>query len=600
MSFSREDYEHAIARIFFVSDEGKKSVIGTGFLVAPGYVLTCAHVVLQALGKVEDEFADYQTAPEGTITLDFLPNEYHIAATVVPTAWRPYGVNQGDIAALQLHAEPPERAKPIPLQRCTCQEIQDETHSVYGFANENGDRSDAYKPKANAVGGRFQFHKEGDPQDDTIDAGFSGAPVWNQARECVVGMVATASVPTTVADRRCKAYAIPEEQLRPVLNDLFARSLCDLIDQGLAESRGPVRNAVDLAFALCEEGRVERETLLGRLQYLTELPNRGWQDGETDVDQLIQFAVFLAVMDGLPDSLYAGLEAWVKFRGFDFDALYKRANRYRQERQVASDYAPGHVIVHIVSVEQSDVPSARVSIWVIGDRNHYSPLEPPKPSLKDEILSFEELPSFLEEWLDEETADPEHLMVHCFVARRDLGRNLDSCDTVGGYTLGSQYKVVMQTDLSQAPLVKKYEKYRERWKTKWQALEHKKCSSIEDIAVRYDCDAMAPLSKEQRSAEIAILENLSAERIDEVFKSIEKKAGWPVILWARQRELCQDLDRLIVCPLQDLPDSVCTERDGALRNGNRESSLGFHLGLIWEDLKVAPPTMMEQLDQSEV
>ncbi|MGD1942282.1 MAG: trypsin-like peptidase domain-containing protein [Leptolyngbyaceae cyanobacterium] len=592
MSFTREDYEHAIARIFYVDGQGKKHVVGTGFLVAPGYVLTCAHVVLQALGFTEDEFVDCQTAPKGTIRLDFLPNEYDIAATVVPTAWQPYGLNKGDIAALQLQAEPPERAKPIPLQRCACEAIQDELHSVYGFANENGDRSDAYKPKANAVGGRFQFHKEGDPQDDTIDAGFSGAPVWNQTRECVVGMVATAWVATTATDRRCKAYAIPEEQLRPVLNDLFARSLCDLVEQGLAEARGPVRNAVDRAFALCEEGRVERPTLLGRLQYLTELSNRDWEDDGAEVDRLTQFALFLAVMDGLPESLRPALKAWVRFRGCHYEQLYVRANEERQARDVSSAYAPEHLIVQIKPDEQN-AANVKVWLWVIGDRNHYDYLEPPLPRLRDEVIPFTSLPAFLETWLEDES-DLDDPMVHCFVARHRLGCDLDACETQDGLTLGSQYKLVLRTDLSQSPTGKQYYT---RWQQKWEALEGKPRSRVRSTVVRSDCTNKARLLKQLRSAEMAILENLPSDRVEEIFEFLARKVGLPVALWVRREELCAGLDRLLDCAVMELPHKVYEERSEVLDfEGDDATCLGYHLSLVWEDLKVVPPTMMEQFD----
>jgi hypothetical protein len=542
------------------------------------------------MGVNEDDFATYQQRPEGTVTLDFLPNEYDISAEVV--AWRPYDLSQGDIAALKLLKSAPERSKPIPILRCSCEEIQHEEHSVYGFAKASGDRSDAYKPKANAVGGRFQFHKKDDPQDATIEAGFSGAPVWNDERKCVIGMVATARE-SKAEEKRHEAYAIPEEQLSPILQEIFAYSLYDLIEQGLKEADSKVRNAIEMAFWLCEEGRVERNRLLGRLQYLTELSNRGWQQDGRDVDRLIQFAVFLAIMDGLPRTLRQGLEDWVSFRRFEFDPLYKQANQERQDRQVPSAYAPEHLVVQIKSDEQ-DKANVKVWLWVIGDRDLYDPLEPPQPRVKDEIVAFADLPQRLEEWLEDE-ADPENVMVHCFVARHLLGCDLDACETEGGYTLGGQCKLAMRTDLSQSPPVMKLERYRTRWERKWSALESKRHSPIRHTAVRYDCEKMEPLSVEQRSAGIAVLENLAQERVEEVFALIAKRTGWPVVLWARQNELCQDLDRLLDHAIFELPHQVYRERDEALRRD--EQCLGSHLSLVWEDFKVFPPTMMMPLDQ---
>jgi Trypsin-like peptidase domain len=111
MTFSVDDYERAIARIF----DRNNNVIGTGFLVAPGYVLTCAHVVLQAIGIEKDKFADYQGQPQEYISLDFhvLASGQEIKAQVVD--WLPYSLHTGDVAVLKLLTPEPIKVKPIPL-----------------------------------------------------------------------------------------------------------------------------------------------------------------------------------------------------------------------------------------------------------------------------------------------------------------------------------------------------------------------------------------------------------------------------------------------------------------------------------------------------
>ncbi|NEP18257.1 MAG: trypsin-like peptidase domain-containing protein [Leptolyngbya sp. SIO4C1] len=589
VSFSREDYEHAIARIFFQNQEtGQKSVVGTGFLVAPGYVLTCAHVVLQALGLTEEEFANHQEAPKGTITLDFFSDKYDITAKVV--AWEAYNLEEGDIAALKLQALPPKQAKPMLLRQYACEDIRNQPHYVMGFASDSSNPTEAYRPKANAPGGRFQFHKEGDPQGDTIESGFSGAPVLNETHNCIVGMVATAWIPNAKSDMRCRAYVIPEVQLRPVLHNLFARSLCDLVEQARVESRSSVQNAVELAFALCEEGRVEGTSLLERLQYLTELSNRGWQQAERDVDRLTQFAVFLAVMDGLPKSLRQGLEDWVRFRQFAFEPLYVKANQARQDRQLPSSYTPEHLIVQIKPDEQN-AANVKIWLWVIGNRELYDPLEPPPPRLKDKVIPFVELPLFLESWLEAESA-LENPMMHCFVARRLLGCDLDARETQDGLTLGNQYRLVMRTDLSQSPTGKQHYA---RWQQKWEDLEQEHQTSVRDVLVRSDCSKKGRLLKQLRSAEMAILENLTSDRVEEIFEFLAKKVGLPVALWSRQDAQCQDLEHLLDCAVINLPERVFEERSETLDCENK-THVGYHLSLVWEDFKVIPPTW-EPFDQ---
>jgi hypothetical protein len=590
VELSRDDYEKAIARILFTKETGEQIVVGTGFLVAPGYVLTCAHVVLQALGILEDDFAAHKTQPEGTITLDFLPNTSTISAQVV--AWDPYQIHRGDLAGLRLLSLPPEMPKPLPLISCSCEEIEPDPHIIFGFASESGGRTDAYKPKSNAVGGRFQFHKKDDPEDDTIEPGYSGAPVWNTPRKGVVGMIATAAVSE---NERSKAYAIGEELLNPLVQTLFARSLYDCLQENLTPA---MYRAIEKAFWLCDTDgdRSGRDALLDQLLHLAQLPSRGWQQEGREVDRLTQWALLLSVMDGLPQRLVDDLEAWVALRQFDFNELYKQANRYRQERQVSSGYTPEHIMVQI-KPDEENTANVKLWVWVIGDRDRYDPLNPPEPRLKDEIVPRRDVPQFLEIWLEEES-DLDEPMLHCFVARQSLGWDLDAQETQDGFTLGSQYKLVMRTDLSQSPTGRQYYS---RWEKQWAAVERRQRETARSTFVRGDCSNNRPrLFKQLRNAEMAILENLPGDQVDEIFQFLARKGCWPILLWARHHEGCEQLDPLLDCAVIDLPEQVYNvrldSRLDSLESEPGEDALGCHVTLVWEDFKVIPPTW-ERLDQ---
>jgi V8-like Glu-specific endopeptidase len=583
MTFGVDDYEKAIARIF----DAQGTVVGTGFLVAPGYVLTCAHVVLQAIG-IDFDAKDYDAAvvPVGNIiTLDFpMANGDKIQAEVL-NAWRPYRIDSGDIAGLKLLAATPQQSKPMPMLRCSCADIQNQRHAVYGFANDNGDRTDAYKPKSNAPGGRFQLCKAGDPLDEKIEAGFSGAPVWNNDQGGVIGMVATAAVSK---DERSKAFAISVESLHPVIQELFAHSLNDCICSHLEVARQRVHHAVEMAFWLCDTDgdRATGNDYLSRLLYLGTLPSRGWQQDGREIDRLTQFAIFLAVMDGLPRELVNEITAWVGFRGFDFDALYVRANQYRQERQVSADGNSAHLIVQIELGEQ-DIEDVYVSIWVVDDRDLYDPLEPRPPLMQRHAVAFTALSTFLETWLREES-ELDRPMIHCFVARHLLGCNLDTCETASELPLGSRYPLVMRTDLSQSPPGKQY---RTRWEKKWQSFEGKQHSIARETFVRADCRNKKQLYRQLDSAEMAILENLSPDRVEQVFKFIADEVALPVALWIREADLHQELDRILDGTIINLSERIRRERLEA----EDETSLGSHLSLVWEDPKVIPPTAVMPL-----
>lgn len=587
IELSRDDYEYSIARIFCKKDN-EDYIVGTGFLAAPGYVLTCAHVVLQAMGTQEEDFATADAPLGKMITLDFpVANGGKVEAEVV--TWQPYQIDGGDIAGLKLLATAPHKSKPLPIIRCACEEIQDQCHAVYGFTNDNGDRTDAYKPKSNAPGGRFQLYKASDnPPDETIEAGFSGAPVWNDERKGVIGMVATAA--QSSKDHRSKAYAIHGESLSPVIEELFTRSLSDSIHSHLGTARR-VETAIETAFWLCDtEGDLaKRKDLLDRLRYVGALPNRNWQQNGQEIDRLTQWAMFLVVMDGLPEALVNEITTWVKLRKFDFEALYLEANRYRQKRQVASSEASPHLVVQIRRDEQ-DVGNVSVSIWVIDDRDRYDPLEPHPPRVQERVIAFSELPTFLETWLQEES-NLDSPMIHCFVARHLLGCDLDACKTESELTLGSQYRLVMRTDIEQSP--PPGGQYHARWKNKWQSFEAKQHSVAREAFVRSDCRDKRQLYRQLRSAEMAILENLPRDQVGEIFKFIADKIALPIALWVRQDEFCEDLDRLLDCTVINLPESVLEERLEAMD----ETYLGYHVSLVWEDPKVIPPTWVMPLIQ---
>ena len=154
VDFNRYNYEQSIVRIW----NGNNQAIGTGFLIAPGYVLTCAHVVLQAQGVVEEEsYASYQKRPRKVVAIDFplLDNTRKIDAEVV--GWLPFELNGGDVAALKLMSPMPSGAVPLPIVEVSLPEIKGKEHLVYGFGNDIGDCSQTYIPKAGVMEAGFNF-----------------------------------------------------------------------------------------------------------------------------------------------------------------------------------------------------------------------------------------------------------------------------------------------------------------------------------------------------------------------------------------------------------------------------------------------------------
>ncbi|BAY43837.1 peptidase S1 and S6 chymotrypsin/Hap [Scytonema sp. HK-05] len=101
--------ESSVVRIY--SNSGK--VVGAGFLVSQQYILTCAHVVADALGIARNT----AEMPDAKLRLDFpllAAKEFFTAQVVF---WRPVNPDElaEDIAGLKLESSPPDAAQPAKL-----------------------------------------------------------------------------------------------------------------------------------------------------------------------------------------------------------------------------------------------------------------------------------------------------------------------------------------------------------------------------------------------------------------------------------------------------------------------------------------------------
>ena len=77
-------FKRSLARIF----HSNGTVVGAGFAIAPGYLITCAHVVTAALNLP----ADSQDSPQQPIELEFLLAAQGERVTGQVVAWLPYKV----------------------------------------------------------------------------------------------------------------------------------------------------------------------------------------------------------------------------------------------------------------------------------------------------------------------------------------------------------------------------------------------------------------------------------------------------------------------------------------------------------------------------
>lgn len=234
--------DSSVVRIY---NPTSNNVVGAGFLVEDRLILTCAHVVAHALG------IDRSTVeiPNGTVELDFplvAPNQ-RLRARIV--FWRPVNPDMfgEDIARLELEPPLPDKAQAARLVRS--ENLCNHPFRVLGFplGKENG--AWAYgKIKGRCANGWLQL--EGTRQTGySVEHGFSGAPIWDDELQGIVGMAVEADInrpnirvafmiPTEVLDTALTPSDLPKRKIPSLLPYLVNR-----IEQEYELGRVIVRNS---------------------------------------------------------------------------------------------------------------------------------------------------------------------------------------------------------------------------------------------------------------------------------------------------------------------------------------------------------------------
>lgn len=199
--------ERAVVRV--CTADGR--VVGAGFLVAERQVLTCAHVVIQALGLP----GETPETPQTEVPLDF-----PLVAPGQPLTARVIHCQlESDVAGLQLDGDPPTGAQPTRL--VTADDLWNHAFRAFGFpaGYDNGVWTSGRMLGREATGW-VQIEDVKEPG-YWVQPGFSGTAVWDEQLNGVVGMaVAAEGRPEVKA-----AFMIPASLLIEVWPELAERSL---------------------------------------------------------------------------------------------------------------------------------------------------------------------------------------------------------------------------------------------------------------------------------------------------------------------------------------------------------------------------------------
>lgn len=191
-------FESAIVRILTDNHE----LVGIGLLVDANHIVTCAHVVSDALHYVQDT----QNVPTQNVLVNFLhTNPDHILEARIEV-WD----YDNDVCVLEYAEQLP--AGITPQLMLEGRELADHHFEVYGVPRNNDVGIWSSGILRRSVSGGYIHVEDVDNFGYFIEPGFSGAPVWDKSLRGYVGLV-------SAADRnpeRRTAFIIPTARIRQV------------------------------------------------------------------------------------------------------------------------------------------------------------------------------------------------------------------------------------------------------------------------------------------------------------------------------------------------------------------------------------------------
>ncbi|MDB9438367.1 trypsin-like peptidase domain-containing protein [Dolichospermum lemmermannii CS-548] len=343
-------FESAIARIYYKDTE---QVIGAGFLVTQQHLLTCAHVVMDALGiKEEKELLnevielDFPFIPPGTI----------IKAKVV--FWRGLTGKKGeDIAGLELQDTPPNSANPVQL--ISTLDLQNHNFEIFGFPDDyekDGRWSFGKITKENTLG-LVQMHTQ---NGFLVQPGYSGSGVWDTSLQAVVGMVVS-------KDNREDAKAVFMTPTTLLLESWSFLNLINILNANLDTA------TIQTAYKACYSWGNLPITVADIVKNLYDLDKN--LDGKIKQfnhnDNTAQFIKYLITNSQIPQTKLEDLKKWGSDNIDNFDNLIKNVNQQYQNTDTKQESYILIKIEPLTTKSRSKIPKFKISGGVIPNIQNY-------------------------------------------------------------------------------------------------------------------------------------------------------------------------------------------------------------------------------------
>jgi hypothetical protein len=585
----------AIARIY----KGN-TVIGAGFWVEGGYLLTCAHVIRDALALKPEESA---VGRRVKINFPYVSLSEKLTAEVLVYHYdKSEETPDDDIAGLRV-------IESLPAGVCPAKVVGGyqfrNPYQVLGFPKGHAKGISSYGQLLEELPNGLVQMEDTKAEGIAILPGFSGTPVWDETAGAAVGMVvarekdqSTSKIGFMVTGRRILA-------VRRELESLGLLALLPDVAETLAD-------AIKLAYRLCcPQGWKIPESLTGKLASLQDV-NRGNRPFEA----IEQFVGLLSLPDLTPDAdLRKSLQGWVQQRVEDVQPLLDEAQRLLNQHQTAQvTDAPSHLLIY---VRDESTEARSVSALFVRDASHYTissgmggePVQAPGQAPFCEKVTLATLQALVQACLSEVlNKSPQRLMLHLILplawlhqaydrwpvmerASNQVLALLDDEIRIGGHSCCA----VRITERLNPDILKLF---REPWQDKWKQLESLKSSDLCTAFVPGDGIALGKelQAKLKPSTSVGLkLSTVYEEGQYPKLFAILIATGTPAALWIRSDQFANtvsattELDGLLNCRISMLPEAIKQCRSAALAEAE-DAHIGHHLSFLLDDPNLVPPS----------
>jgi hypothetical protein len=206
------------------------------------------------------------------------------------------------------------------------------------------------------------------------------------------------------------------------------------------------------------------------------------------------------------------------------------------------------------------------------------------PILTKEILGI----------IDDLNVNHKQLTIEFILPRHLLCHNVEHWTDEWGDPLGIRYRVVVRSH--ERLRNKKLQRF---WCACWNEAKQKGTlqQAVKTCAVRIDKTPLRHFHSKVDNGKFCFI----LTSVPKIMKNLEKdvffaltKSGVPIALWPRQinsaHELIQQLNELLSCPLEQLPQCLFKNRYDLWKD-EKEQHTGYHLSLLWDDPDRIPPDL---------